>query len=245
MAFPTTHWSVLAAATLNGDPAGRAALAEICAEYRAPVINFLRNRGYSPEAAEDLVQEFFVHLLESSAWKRADRARGRFRTFLLGALMHLLDHTRERAHAAKRGGGLPMESLDALLEEGFEPASVPAETGRLFDREWALSLVESALSALEDEFAHDAQGKATFSVLKRFLPGAELGLSSEEAAQALGVPVATAKTWVHRLRQRFRQQLRAAVALTVSAPHEIDAELRHLRQILAGPETFVKESGRM
>lgn len=237
---------MLAAATLNGDPAGRAALAKICAEYRAPVINFLRSRGHSAEAAEDLAQEFFVHLLESAAWKRADRARGRFRTFLLGALMHVLDHIRERTHAAKRGGGLGMESLDALLEAGFEPASIPAETGRLFDREWALSLVESTLLALEDEFAQDAAGKATFSVLKRFLPGAELGLSSEEAAQALGVPVATAKTWVHRLRQRFRERLRAAVALTVSAPHEIEGELTHLREILAGgSETFVKKSGRM
>jgi hypothetical protein len=138
-----------------------------------------------------------------------------------------------------------MESLDVLLEEGFEPPAIAPEAGHLFDREWGLNLVESTLVALEEEFGQDAQSKATFSVLKRFLPGAELRLSSADAAGALGVPVATAKTWVHRLRQRFRERLRAAVALTVSAPHEIDAELIHLREILAGGhETVVKKSGR-
>jgi DNA-directed RNA polymerase specialized sigma24 family protein len=243
VAFPTTHWSLLAAATLNGDPAGRAALARICADYRAPVINFLRSRGYSPEGAEDLTQEFFFQLLSSAAWKRAERARGRFRAFLLGTLVHVLDHAREREQAAKRGGGLDVESLDALMASGIEPVPIPPDAGRIFDREWALNLVENALAAVKEDFA--GERGADFAVLKRFLPGADLSLSYEEAADALGVPVATAKTWVHRLRLRFRQHLRAAVALTVSAPHEIDAELAYLREMLgSAAETSVQETGR-
>jgi RNA polymerase sigma-70 factor (ECF subfamily) len=243
VAFPTTQWSVLALATLNGDSAGREALAKICADYRGPIVNFLRSRGYSPDAAEELAQEFFFHLLQSSAWKRADCARGRFRTFLLGTLVHLLGHVRERESAAKRGGGVSAESLEALIEDGFEPADIPTDMGRVFDREWALGLVENALEAIEEEF--QGERADAYSVLKRFLPGDEPHLSYEEAAAALGVPSATVKTWVHRLRQRFRERLRAAVALTVRAPHEIDAELAHLRAMLSSPaETSVNAAGR-
>jgi len=239
VAFPTTHWSVLAVATLNGDSAGRAALAKICAEYRSPVINFLRSRGHSAEVSEDLAQEFFMHLLESAAWKRADRARGRFRTFLLGALMHVLDHRREHEQAKKRGGGLAVESLDALVESGLEPTAIPPEVGRVFDREWALSLVEGALAGLEQEFTNEPRDAENYLILKRFLPGTPQRLSYEAAAETLGVPLATAKTWVHRVRRRFRERLRTAVAVTVSAPHEIDEELIYLRQILSeSAETF-------
>jgi DNA-directed RNA polymerase specialized sigma24 family protein len=230
VAFPTTHWSLLAQATLNGDANGRAALARICSDYRGPVVAFLRTRGYAPEAAEDLAHDFFLQLIQSVAWKRADRARGRFRTFLLGALMHVLDHAREREHAAKRGAGAIAESLDLLAESGFEPAAIPAELGNVFDREWALKLVEDALAAVEHEFA--ATGPDQYSILKRFLPGAASVMSYEEAAHALQVPVGTVKTWVHRLRTRFRELLRGAVASTVSAPHEIDDELAYLRQVL-------------
>lgn len=233
VAFPTTHWTLLAAATLNGDTRGRAALASMCDDYHRPIVAFLRGRGYSPEAADDFAQDFFLHLMKSAAWKRAERLRGRFRTFLLGSLMHLLAHAHEREHALKRGGGATAESLDAMAIEGFEPAGIPDDVGRAFDREWALKLVENALAALEAEFTSDAAATARFTILKRFLPGPDPPLTTEEAAQTLGVPVATAKTWVHRLRLRFRQLLRAAVAPTVSGPHEIDDELAHLRRVLA------------
>lgn len=132
-----------------------------------------------------------------------------------------------------------MESLDVLLEEGFEPPAIAPEAGHLFDREWGLNLVESTLVALEEEFGQDAQSKATFSVLKRFLPGAELRLSSADAAGALGVPIATAKTWVHRLRQRFRERLRSRSApRTRSTPNSSTSA----RYSLAGTKLSLRKA---
>ena len=228
--FPTTDWGRLAEATRSGESAGRQALAALCQEYRPPVVAYLRGRGWSGPEADDLAQEFFLRLLESRAWKRADPLRGRFRTFLLGSLTHVVGHQMERAGAAKRGAAL-LASLDAMADDGFE-APAPPWDASTFDRAWALRVVAQAVSALEQRFQKEGADRQ-FAVLRSFLPGAVDGLSYDEASSRLGVSLANLKTRVHRLRLDFRLLLRASVARTVTAPHEIDAELLHLRQALA------------
>lgn len=230
--FPTTNWTRLAVATMEGQSAGREALAALCRDYRPAIVGHLRGRGFPEAEAEDLAQQFFVSLLNSRAWRRADRAKGRFRSFLLGILEHVIAHRREQGRAQKRGGGVVPLSLDALAEEGFDLPEAPTDAARLFDREWALRMVELALAAIEAQWA--AGGKADeFAVLRGFLPGAEDPPTYEAAAARLQLSPAAVKSAIHRLRRAFRAQLRSAVARTVSL-HEIDAELAHLRRVLEG-----------
>lgn len=231
MNFPTTHWTLLAEATLDGDAAGREALCRMCEEYRAPVSAFLAARGYLDGEREDLVQEFFLNWLSTRSWKRAVRERGRFRSYLLGSVCHMLAHHHARKAVAKRGGGVQLDSLEEAAESGWEavdetPAAVPA-----FDRAWAVTLVLNTLRCLELEYA--ARGKAAeFEVLRRFLPSCGAPITLEEAAQKLGCSTSAVKSSIHRLRLGFRESLRSAVAGTVSAPHEVDEELAYLRSLL-------------
>ena len=234
MAFPTTRWSLLAEASLSGDAGARAALARLCESYRPPVIAFLSQRGHAPNAAEDLAQEFFLRLLESRAWKRADRAQGRFRTFLLGMLMHVVGRMRTRDEAECRGGGVFIGSLDEMAETGFEPTAAPEEDERAFDREWAMQLMDTAFAGVARPFLEDGR-EGEWDVLSQFLPGAGESPTYEAAAAQLGILLPALKTAVHRVRQRFREELRAAVARTVSAAHEIDAELAYLHRVLSSP----------
>ena len=227
MIFPTTHWSVLAVATLDGDSSGRAALGKLCEDYHAPIRAHLRGRGFDEAQAADFTQEFFRELLASRAWKRADRARGRFRTFLLGTLMHVLNRERARQGAEKRGGGQALASLDEL-GDGAALAEVAEEESTAFDREWALRLMDAAMAAVERVFS----GSEQWVVLVKFLPGAGAPPTYEEAAAQLGLSLPALKTAVHRVRQQFRAELRSAVARTVSAAHEIDDELSYLHRVL-------------
>ncbi len=231
MSFPTTNWTQIAAATLDGDPLGRSALAQLCGSYYAPIRSFLCSRGYSEERAADFTQEFFQELLISRAWKRADAGRGRFRTFLLGALMHVLTREQARSAAEKRGSGVAPMSLDELGESvGVELA----ENSVVFDRGWALQLMETAMAAVEREFSADGRNGA-WPVLVRFLPGAGEPPGYEESAAKLGVTLPALKTSVHRIRRKFREELRAATARTVSAAHDIDDELAYLHRVLSCP----------
>lgn len=223
---------MLAVATVSGDTAGRGALAQLCGNYRPPVVAFLRNRGLPPEEAEDTAQDFFLNLLESRAWRRADRARGRFRTFMLGALVHVHGHNVRHGHAEKRGAGQTLLSLNALADDGFDPPDAGPDAC-LFDREWALHALSQALGQLEEEFA--ATGRSTeFSALRAFLPGATIPPSCEEVADRLNLPLNTVHTKIRRIRARLQELVRAGVARTVSAPHEIDDEIAHLRAVLSG-----------
>lgn len=242
MAFPTTRWTLLAAATMNGDAAGREALAALCGRYRRPVVVYLRSRGLDEGEAEDAAQDFFLKLLESRTWRRADQARGRFRTFLLSVLNHLMQHRVRDGNRQKRGGGQMPESLEELREEGFEPESGAAPAALVFDREWALTLVTDAVAVVEAE--HLQRGKsAEFEVLRGYLPGSGEMLPYEEAAVRTGLSVTALKAAVHRLRTRFREVLRTAVTRTVDAPHEVDEELRHLATLLMRPDAQAQPAG--
>ncbi len=234
MPFPTTQWSLLAEASLSGDAEARGALARLCESYRPPVVAFLLQRGYPAGAAEDSTQEFFLRLLESRAWKRADRAQGRFRTFLLGTLMHVVGRVREREGAECRGGGVFIGSLDELGENGFEPAAAVEQGDQVFDREWAGQLMDAALAGVARPYLEGGR-EGEWQVISRFLPGAGATPGYEEAAAQLGLSLPALKTAVHRVRQRFREELRAGVARTVSAAHEIDEELAYLHRVLSSP----------
>lgn len=231
MAFPTTRWSLLAQATIHGDAAQKEAWAEFYRRYRGPVVGFIRQQGARPAQAEDLAQEFFISLIENATLQRADRERGRFRSFLLKTLVRFLSRSRTKGAAAKRGGGTEPLSLDQPL--GDEPA-VPAAVARSFDRDWAWEMVALTRAELTARWA--ARGRAEdLATLAGFLPGAAVPPTYESAAQALGWTLARLKTEVHRLRQEFRELLRHEVALTVDAPHEIEAEMVHLHAVLADP----------
>jgi RNA polymerase sigma-70 factor (ECF subfamily) len=233
--FPDTHWSLLARASLNGEPAAQEALDRFCRSYRPAVLDFVRWCGTPPQDAEELAQEFFLRLLSSRAWRRAERSQGRFRTFLLGALKHHLADARRRRDAAKRGGGEAPLSLDEMLETESEPAvDLPEGAAAIFDRDWAVQVVENALEHVAAE-ARTAGRAAQFDQLVPFLPVGVEPPSYEVLAVDLGLTVGGAKSEVHRLRQRFRAALRAEIARTVSAPHEIDEEMRHLHSVLGSP----------
>lgn len=235
MIFPTTHWTLLAEATLNGDTRGRSALETMCREYNKPVFAVLRARGFDVNEAEDLTQQFFLELFETQAWKRADREKGRFRSFLLGVLTHMLQHEWTARMRQKRGGGMTPESIDAVRERGEEPAASDASHSEMvFDREWAFHLIKTAFAKLEADFSRSGRD-AEFTVLRRFLPGVEKPLRYDEAAQLLGKNEGTVKSLVHRMRDDYRAALRGLVARTVSAAHEVDEELAYLHEVLAAP----------
>lgn len=227
MFFPSTHWSLLAKATLDGQTEGQSALGELCRRYWAPLKQFIRSRGYSEAEAEDLTQGFLLHLLEHSTLRRADSARGKFRSFLLGALAKFLANDRQRRLAEKRGGRQPHVSVELL---GVAAPALRNGEVAAFDRAWALTIVRTSLAGVERAFTEAGEG-ALFAVLRSFLPGGT-PLSYEEAAARAGLSVAALNSQVHRLRRQFRDAVRAEVASTVSAPHEIEEEIAHLYRVL-------------
>jgi len=228
MYFPTTQWSLLARASLNGETAGRQALEELCRRYWSPLQQFIRSRGYNEVEAQDLTQGFLLHLLEHSTLHRADRLKGRFRSFLRGALVRFLADEYDRRNAQKRGQGavhLPLEGHEGEISAELGPEAV------CFDREWALVILENALRAVESEMRASAAVNQ-FAVLRAFLPGSTETPTYEAAAAQLGLSLPAFKSELHRLRLRLRTLVRQEVASTVSAPHEIDEEMEHLQRVL-------------
>lgn len=235
MQFPETQWTLLAQATLNGDASGRMAMEEFCRRYREPVVQFIRGRGYSAEDADDLAHDFLVRVMEQRALRRADAAQGRFRSFLLGALVHKLADARDRSRARKRGGGEAPLSLD--IDDGVSDlAAIPAPDVERFDRQWALRLLELTLRALEAEFVQRGRGEA-FEVLRNYVPGGVRPPPYETAAHELGISLGAFKTEVHRMRRRFRELLRIEIAVTVSRPEQVDEELAYLGHVLQSAAT--------
>ena len=228
MYFPTTQWSLLARASLTGETTARQALEELCRRYWAPLHQFIRSRGYTDAEAQDLTQEFILHLIEHSTLQKADRLRGRFRSFLLGALVRFLADQYDRRRAQKRGSGAVHLNLD---EAENQLAANSDQDNSLFDREWALAILENSLRTVQTEF-EPKLGAARFALLRTFLPGSINAPTYEEAAQKLDLSVPALKSELHRLRQRFKSLVRQEVANTVSAPHEIDEEMSHLQTVL-------------
>lgn len=218
---------------MHGQAGAQAALEQLCRAYWRPVQRFVMYRGFSEADASDLTQAFLVRISEQSFWSHADPAKGRFRSFLLGALSHFLADERDRRAAVKRGGQYEHVSLDAVV--GVEEPAGGADQ-RHFDREWACHVMEQALAQLAMEWEERPD---MFQVLRDFLPGAKQSRRMEEAAACLGISLGAMKSQVHRLRERFRELIRERVAVTVSAPHEIQDELQHLGQVLMDPNTPV------
>lgn len=234
MRFPTTRWDELALASLNGDADARSALGEFCGRYWQPVNGFLRWKGYSEADAADLTQDFFLNFLETRSWRRANPLRGSFRTFLLGSLTHRLQKARVRADRQKRGAGLVPLSLEEMTENrgNHPPPQVPPADAVQFDRAWAVQVLESALAATRQDYTTRGRPQL-FESLKPFLTPRRTPPSYADTSRTLGMHPAALKTEIHRLRQAFRTALRLEIGRTVSAPHEIEEELRHLRAVLS------------
>ncbi len=231
--FATTHWSVVLAAGGPDTPQSQAALEQLCRTYWYPLYAYVRRRGYSPEDAQDLTQEFFARLLAKQWVGMADPGRGRFRSFLLSALNHFLANEWNRANAAKRGGGQPHFSLDTASAEMLYAQELGRELNvqEIYERNWALRFLEQVRSRLRQEYAAEGKGDR-FELWEQFLPGRESPLGYAEAAARLGVPEGTLKSDVHRLKRRYGELLREEIAHTVAAPEEIDDELRYLVAVL-------------
>jgi DNA-directed RNA polymerase specialized sigma24 family protein len=212
----------------------RAALAELCSAYWYPLYAFIRHRGYDAEAAEDLVQGFFAVLLENDSLATVDRAKGRFRTFLITACSHFLANRRDFDQALKRGGGrviVPLSRLDAEDRYCHEPShELTAE--RLFLRRWVTTLLDHVLKRLEEELS--TAGKAgLFEALRPALVGTSEKVSYGCMANALGCSETAARSAVHRLRVRYRALLRDEVARTLDDPSTVEDEIRDLFTALA------------
>lgn len=232
--FLATQWRLVAAASAEDTAEARTALEGLYRVYCYPVYAFIRRHGYGRQDAQDLTQEFFVHLLEKGTLGRADPQRGRFRTFLLGTLDHFLAHATERARAQKRGGGCRFVYLDDdAAETRYQLAAPEGMTAeKLFEARWAAALIEVTSQRLRGELESEGKGQL-FKVLQGFLLGAE-DASYQQMADTLGLSLGALKTAIHRLRGRYRTLLREEVARTVATPGEVDEELRCLREALRG-----------
>ena len=233
-AFPETPWTKIGLA--GGDNTlARTSMEALCRMYWAPLYAYARRNGMNPAEAEDVTQSFFVHLLETGGIGAADREKGRLRSFLLGSLKHFMLNRHRSETAVKRGGRLArvdfetseVEAVCARQSAGWSPEEC-------FERQWATSLLDHALKDLESEMK--SAGKAEqFAVLSEYLLVHGKEARHSDAAARLGMSEPAARVAVHRLRQRFRDRVRAHVAATVSSEEDVDAELRHLLTLFSAP----------
>ena len=227
--FVTTHWSVVLAAGRGDSTRSRAALEKLCRNYWYPLYAFVRRLGHSAHDAEDLVQSFFAVCLEKNYLGAVEQGRGRFRSFLLIALKRFLANEWDKQRAQKRGGAQIPVALDSLTAEeryALEPAE-QLSADKLFDRRWALTLLERVVQRLEAE--QNAAGKGEqFEALKECITAVGRGTPYAELAQQLSTSEGAVKVAVHRLRKRFRDLVRAEIAQTLRDPAMVEEELRHL-----------------
>jgi RNA polymerase sigma factor (sigma-70 family) len=227
--FETTHWSLVLAAADAGDTRGRESLARLCRIYWYPLYAFVRRQGQSPHDAQDLTQEFFARLLEKNYLGDVDIAKGKFRSFLLAAMKHFLCNEWARARTLKRGGGCTLLPLDALAAETRylrEPQD-QATAERLFEKRWALTLLDQVLKRLEEEYRSTGK-QPLFEHLQGCLTGDREALPYAEIADRLDMTEGAIKVAVLRLRGRYRALLREEIAETVADPADIDDEIRQL-----------------
>jgi DNA-directed RNA polymerase specialized sigma24 family protein len=232
--FATTHWSVVLQAGAGDSPAAQPALERLCQTYWLPLYAYVRRRGYSPEDAQDLTQEFFARLLQRRWLASADPHRGRFRAVLLTAMKHFLADEWDRLKAQKRGGGqrvLPLEVESAETRFQLEPADTRTpET--IYEWRWAQALLETVFEQLHREYVDEGKGML-FGELKGCLTQARSAVRYAELASRLKLSEGSLRVTVHRLRQRYRELLRAEVAHTVASPAEVEEELRYLFRVLS------------
>jgi RNA polymerase sigma-70 factor (ECF subfamily) len=227
--FATTRWSMVMAAGLRGSPQSSKALSDLCQDYWYPLYSFVRHQGYAAHDAQDLTQGFFARLLEKNFLDDVHRERGRFRSFLLAALKHFIANERDRARAKKRGGGhsaISWNPNDAESKFCAEPATeLTAE--RIFDRQWALSVLDRSLARLQKEYEQSGKG-TLFETLKSTLGGQPHSGGYAALGEKLQLSESATKVAIHRLRRRYRAALQAEIAETVADPAEIEQELRDL-----------------
>jgi RNA polymerase sigma factor (sigma-70 family) len=236
--FPSTHWSVVfAAGRSEAEPqmAG-AALAELCRNYWAPLYGFVRSRGHTVHDAQDLTQSFFAYVLEHKVYARANRQKGRFRSFLLASLKNFLADAADRERTLKRGGAqifLPVHEEQAQEAESlFQTHSGMSNEDRLFDRSWAEALVAAALERLSADYKREGK-EQLFNELRIFIAGgAEPVPTYAELTDRLGITESTLRSHVTRLRARYREALRIEVRRTVDGEKQVDQELRELLHVL-------------
>jgi RNA polymerase sigma factor (sigma-70 family) len=236
--FPSTHWSVVLAAgrsQAEPDVAG-AALAELCQIYWAPLYGFVRSRGYTVHDAQDLTQSFFAYLLEHKVYARADREKGRFRSFLLASIKNFLADAADRERTLKRGGGqdfLPLHEEQAEEAESlFQTHSRTSNEDRLFDRSWAEALIAAGLERLSANYKGEGK-EQLFNELRIFVAGGADPLPTyAQLADRLEITESTLRSHVTRLRARYREALRAEVRRTVNTETQVDEELHELLHVL-------------
>lgn len=221
--FPTTRISLVLAAGGSPTSESREALASLCGIYWYPLYAYIRRQGHSADVAQDLTQGFFTRILEKNPFRTFEQERGRFRSFLLGALKHFLTDERDWATRLKRGGG--------IAEAGESRYSLEPQDDRtpekLFEKQWALTLLDRVFARLQDEFASAGKSRH-FERFKGFLNGEAPGVSYKQAAAELGMTEGAVKVAVHRLRGRFHEIMREEIAETVADPAEISEEIRYL-----------------
>ncbi len=232
--FATTHWTLVLQAGDSESTQARAALAQLCQTYWYPLYAYVRRRGYAVEDAEDLTQGFFARLLTLKSLADVRREKGKFRSFLLASLNHFLADEWDRARAQKRSCAQVI-SLDAGAAEtrfGREPAET-ATPEKLFERQWAMTLLETTVKRLQGEYESAGKGPL-FMELRFAILGEKSDLRYTQLAAKVGLSEEALRAAVHRLRQRYRQILRDEIAQTIATPAEIEDELRYLFQALAG-----------
>ena len=232
--FNTTHWTVILTARDANSPQAANALAELCSAYWYPLYAYIRRQGHDAHKAQDLTQEFFARLLQKNLLDCVRRERGKFRWFLLSALKRFLINEWEYEHAAKRGGKQSIVSLDEERAEGCYRQDVADHRTpeKLFDQNWAMTLLKRAERELLEEYAGRGQG-VLFHHLKVFLSGDRAPVSHADAGAALNMSEGAVKVAVHRMRQRYRECLREQIAHTVSSPAEVNEEIRQLLSVFA------------
>jgi DNA-directed RNA polymerase specialized sigma24 family protein len=236
--FLPTRWTVVVAAAARqaSEERAREALAELAQAYWYPLYSYIRRRGYDAAAAEDLTQGFFAQLIEKHFLESVDRGKGRFRAFLLACVNHFLANERDRAHAQKRGGTRKFVSLDegeSRYATDCRAQAAGADTmtpERLFERRWALAVLERVLGRLQTEYAETGH-QTLFAALKETLTGGASGGHAEKAAK-LGMTAGAVKVAAHRLRRRYRDILRDEIAQTVATPEDVAGEIAYLMKCL-------------
>jgi len=231
--FVTTRWTVVMAARDKASPESEDALQTLCKAYWPPLYSFVRRLGNAPHDAQDLTQEFFARLLHKDWLVAVERERGRFRTFLIMAVKRFLANEWDKHRTARRGGGQACVPLDTqFAEECYLADARPSlSADHLYERQWALTLLDQAMTRLRAEYESDGRA-GDFERLKTYLTAGRGEIPYDQIARDLGASEGAARVAVHRLRKRFREVFRAAVADTVSSAEDVDEEMHYVVEVL-------------